>query len=297
MASDFNQHQFQFLLAKPEYSANKLKKLGKALVQGEDVANSELMKSFMVQHVNLTNEYTKLLYGVVSKAPDFLYPDQFTPFSNWGLEISSRVKSEDTMREKLARSGQHDLSRMRDVSGLRIQGDISRRNQYLLTEKIVGVLESFGLECKLIDRIQEPVQGYRALHIEVNAPAGRTEIQIRTRLQSLWANVSEYAADFFGREIRYSVPSNPEAREFSDVLKTLSERHSGVEDSWNLNFTQHEEIRCNLRSLCEREVPYRAFLPDGLEPLESAWYRLLASKHDLEQSLNKLKAILEGMER
>lgn len=284
----------KFLLSKPEYSANKLKKLGKALVQGDTTEYSDLMKMFLLQHARLTDEYGKFLLKVLSDAPDFLYHDQFSPFSNLGLELSSRVKSGDTMREKLIRGGHHDLSRIRDVSGLRIQGDISRRNQYLLAEKIIGMLENVGLDCKLIDRIQEPVEGYRALHIEVNAPAGRSEIQLRSRLQSLWANVSEKAADLFGREIRYSTPTDETAKHFSDKLKILSEKNSTLEETWNLNFSQHDQLRQCLQELSERGMSLREILPDGLEPLESAWYQLLDSKRELEQSLNRLKTTIEG---
>ena len=42
----------------------------------------------------------------------------------------------------------------------------------------------------------------------------RAEIQIRTRLQGLWANVYEKLADAFGREIRYGLlPDDAEQRE------------------------------------------------------------------------------------
>ncbi|AKK03737.1 nucleotidyltransferase family protein [Corynebacterium epidermidicanis] len=159
MGTVADQNNYEFLLSKPVYSANQLKKLGKALVQGEAISNSDLMKSFLIQHVKLTGAYSQVLFRVLSEAPCFLHPDQFSAFSNWGLELSARVKSEDTLRDKLIRSGHHDLSRIRDVSGLRIQGDISLRNQYLLAQKILGALEAIGLDTKIIDRIQEPIQG------------------------------------------------------------------------------------------------------------------------------------------
>lgn len=296
MGTNSDQNNYEFLLTKPAYSSNQLKKLGKALAQGEVTSNSELMKSFLIQHVKLTSEYSLVLFRVLSEAPSFLHPDQFTPFSNWGLELSARVKSEDTLRDKLIRSGHHDLSRVRDVSGLRIQGDISRRNQYLLAQKIVDEFEAIGLETKLIDRIREPIQGYRAIHIEVKAPAGRSEIQLRTRMQSLWANVSENAADIFGCEIRYTNPSQSAAREFVYQLKALSNQNSATEESWNSTFISYERLRYQLKELYNQGVPFRSVLPDGLEQVESTWYKLLDSKRNLEQSIVALKSVLEGVQ-
>ena len=41
--------------------------------------------------------------------------------------------------------------------------------------------------------------GYRAMHLHLRFPAGFAEVQVRTALQLLWANVYESAADIFGR--------------------------------------------------------------------------------------------------
>ncbi|MDY5839578.1 MAG: hypothetical protein SPJ78_02470 [Corynebacterium camporealensis] len=61
----------------------------------------------------------------------------------------------------------------------------------------------------------DPHSGYRAVHLHVHANAGRSEIQIRTALQSRWANIYEKAGDIYGRDIRYlhegeEIPKNAE---------------------------------------------------------------------------------------
>lgn len=52
------------------------------------------------------------------------------------------------------------------------------------------------------------------IRLERESDKARAEIQIRTRLQGLWANVYEKLADAFGREIRYGLlPDDAEQRE------------------------------------------------------------------------------------
>ena len=74
-----------------------------------------------------------------------------------------------------------------------------------------------------------PHNGYRAVHIHVDFPAGKAEIQIRTPLQAEWANAYEIAADIFDIEGKLS------AIDFDDpdrwrVDTVIAKRMATVED-------------------------------------------------------------------
>jgi hypothetical protein len=60
-----------------------------------------------------------------------------------------------------------------------------------------------------VDRIAEPASGYRALHVVARIEGIPVEIQVRTRLQHVWAETFERVADRWGRQIRYGEPPDP----------------------------------------------------------------------------------------
>jgi ppGpp synthetase/RelA/SpoT-type nucleotidyltranferase len=70
-------------------------------------------------------------------------------------------------------------------------------------------------------------------------PAGRVEIQVRTILQSMWANINEKLADDAGRGIRYgeqAVPPPGYDQERTDKVvqdwQTMSEMIAARETEW-----------------------------------------------------------------
>ncbi len=67
-------------------------------------------------------------------------------------------------------------------------------------------------DARLIDRRDEPMHGYRAVHVVPRVDGCFVEIQIRTGLQNVWAQLFEALGDSWGRQIRYGEPPNdPEA--------------------------------------------------------------------------------------
>ena len=107
--------------------------------------------------------------------------------------------------------------------------------------------------------------GYRAIHLHLRFPAGFAEVQVRTALQSHWANVYENAADIFGRHIRYlheenQVPLSLAARKAVKLLHDLSALISQVEekrdecssvhpsDDLDYNMKHHQKIIFELES-------------------------------------------------
>jgi ppGpp synthetase/RelA/SpoT-type nucleotidyltranferase len=68
---------------------------------------------------------------------------------------------------------------------------------------IVAVCEDKFPRTDVKDRRESPSHGYRAVHVIVTILGKLIEIQIRTELQDLWAQISEKSADLFGQEVKY----------------------------------------------------------------------------------------------
>lgn len=150
-----------------------------------------------------------------------------------GLEPGSRSKTTGTIIDKLRRMPHLDLSRMQDIAGARVVAEMTRFEQDRLVERIKARFDT----PKVRDRRAEPSFGYRAVHVVVKARGHPVEIQVRTRLQDLWAQIVERLADQWGRGIRYGEPPVEPARrlremtrqEFVDRVMELAEEADVVE--------------------------------------------------------------------
>lgn len=143
----------------------------------------------MLWHNDLGNEVANRITGT---AWTTMPPDQ--------LAVTARAKSVDTLIEKLQRETLK-LDRVQDIAGVRIDASLTLTGQTNLANEIAGY---FGHDRAAIRDIRQSAHsGYRAVHVWLNLPAGRVDIQIRTIYQSLRANVYEGFADLVGRGIRY----------------------------------------------------------------------------------------------
>ncbi len=115
-----------------------------------------------------------------------------------GFEVSRRRgKSNVAIVDKLTRESIR-LSQMQDIAGCRIVvPDMAHQNA--LSEKLTA---SFS-KVEISDRRVKPSHGYRAVHLLVQIESRCIEIQIRTQLQQLWAELSEKLADKFGIAVKY----------------------------------------------------------------------------------------------
>jgi len=123
------------------------------------------------------------------------------------LHVTARTKTLGTLVEKLRRPPLIKFPYIRDVSGVRIVGDMLLSEQNRIGEHLRGVFEL--PESAVIDRRAQPESGYRALHVSVAWDGLLAEVQIRTELQAAWADIYERQADLWGREMRYGVPPAP----------------------------------------------------------------------------------------
>ncbi len=70
-------------------------------------------------------------------------------------------------------------------------------------ETVVKSLNSLFERTMVVDRRQNPSHGYRAIHVIVNYSGKLIEIQVRTSLQHLWAELSEKFSDVIDPAIKY----------------------------------------------------------------------------------------------
>lgn len=113
------------------------------------------------------------------------------------LPTGRLAKSTLSIVEKLRRESIR-LTQMQDIAGCRvILGDVLEQDQF------VASLEADFPEATVIDRRESPSHGYRAVHVIVKMTGKMVEIQIRTALQHLWAEVSEKSSDVLDPTIKY----------------------------------------------------------------------------------------------
>lgn len=114
-----------------------------------------------------------------------------------GLELTGRPKSNVSIIQKLRRESIR-LSQIQDIAGCRIiVTDVAKQDA--LVESLKGLFE----EVVIIDRRQQPSHGYRAVHVIVRCQERLIEIQVRTQLQHLWAELSEKTSDVLDQAIKY----------------------------------------------------------------------------------------------
>jgi ppGpp synthetase/RelA/SpoT-type nucleotidyltranferase len=70
-------------------------------------------------------------------------------------------------------------------------------------DSVVQSLANLFEKTSIIDRRPRPSHGYRAVHVIVNCLDKMIEIQVRTSLQHLWAELSEKLSDIVNPAIKY----------------------------------------------------------------------------------------------
>ena len=114
------------------------------------------------------------------------------------LEPTGRnAKTTDSIVQKLKR-GSMKLSRMQDIAGCRLTvSDIVEQ------DGVVNSLLTLFPDSTVVDRRNKPSNGYRAVHVIVAEEGKRIEIQVRTEMQHLWAQYSEWLSDIIDPSIKY----------------------------------------------------------------------------------------------
>lgn len=107
------------------------------------------------------------------------------------------AKSTISIYNKLRRQ-RISLARIQDIAGCRlIVSDIADQ------ERVVQALSGLFEHTTIVDRRQQPSHGYRAVHVIARCQDKMIEIQVRTSLQHLWAELSEKISDATDPAIKY----------------------------------------------------------------------------------------------
>ncbi|MFL6282411.1 MAG: hypothetical protein ACJ74Q_04520 [Pyrinomonadaceae bacterium] len=115
-----------------------------------------------------------------------------------GLEPTGRpAKSTTSIADKLKRESIR-LTQIQDIAGCRIiVADIAEQ------ESVIQSLRGLFPKATIYDRRAKPSHGYRAVHVVVNYDGKLIEIQVRTALQQVWAELSEKYSDVKDPLIKY----------------------------------------------------------------------------------------------
>ena len=165
------------------------------------------------------------------------------------------AKSTLSIVEKLRRESLR-LSQMQDIAGCRVVvGNVVAQEQF-----VASLITEFP-KASVMDRRNNPSYGYRAVHIIAEISGKPIEIQVRTSLQHLWAEVSEKSSDVLDPTIKYGGGSES-WRNFltkSSVSVALYEefekKHSIAVASKEVADATHEKFKKAVAELSERHIP------------------------------------------
>ena len=139
------------------------------------------------------------------------------------LEATGRpAKSTPSIVAKLARETIR-LTQIQDIAGCRVVVSSVEQQDRVLK----GICRLFEA-ATLIDRRKTPSYGYRAVHVVVVLQERAIEVQVRTKLQHLWAQVSEKLSDIVDPELKYG-GGPEESKEILSVTSTFVANLEGLE--------------------------------------------------------------------
>lgn len=114
------------------------------------------------------------------------------------LEPTGRpAKSTTSLVEKLRRESIR-LTQVQDIAGCRLV-----ISDAVEQERVVASLRDLFPQSSIVDRRAVPSHGYRAVHVVVEISGKLIEIQVRSSLQHLWAELSEKLSDVADPAIKY----------------------------------------------------------------------------------------------
>jgi ppGpp synthetase/RelA/SpoT-type nucleotidyltranferase len=189
------------------------------------------------------------------------------------------AKSTTSIVDKLKRESIR-LSQIQDIAGCRlVVADI------LAQQRVVDDLSRTFDKVAVVDRRERPSHGYRAVHVIVSVDGTSIEIQVRTTLQHLWAELSEKFSDLVDPAIKYGGGPDVIRSQLADTSMLISnaevqENKIAADEAW---LAEQREMATNLREPARSTLVQIAEL--SLTPEQ------LAAKEALEQNQRDLTAL------
>lgn len=220
------------------------------------------------------------------------------------IKASDRAKSKLSIAEKRNRD-KIKLSRMWDFAGARLTANVLHSDLRQLSAALQDHLAKGGFGAQVKDYLDRPQQGYRAVHVVISSNAGLVELQLRTLMQSEWANAFELLADRTGRRIRYEtgyIPSDPVLAEAAENLQIVSE------NIYRMEVNQEQIAARNVETYKVLAAPIvglpiasaahfaRAEALEHLRQVELASAKQASATFELLKNLRKLTATFRTLE-
>ncbi len=212
----------------PEESKNRINKAGKTLIKGNTQSNEfkealELANKWRACHAYPLNTFNATLRKKLSKS----LPDSIS---------AQRLKRMPTIIDKLKRYHNMQLTTMQDIGGLRAIVK-SIKEVYKLADEYRDQSRFYHELVNEKDYIKCPrdEDGYRSLHLiykyqnRQNAKYDGLliELQIRTKLQHIWATAVETMGTFLGQALK----SRQGDRKWIDFFAIISAAFACIEKS------------------------------------------------------------------
>ncbi len=184
------------------------------------------------------------------------------------LEPTGRpAKSTSSLIEKLQRESIR-LSQVQDISGCRVV--VTNVTEQV---RVVASLESTFPRTSVVDRRKNPSYGYRAIHVIALISGKLIEIQVRSYLQHIWAELSEKHADVIDLNIKYGGGPETVQKDLAIISTTIA---------------QYEEFEYNLPQL-EAKDKNQQFQQD----IQSFRKQMLKMKESIVGLCNNLSSSLK----
>lgn len=243
---------FEFLSESPPFSKGEIDRLGQ-FYAGRRAEPPDMAAEVLEWYALLAHRCEAEIRALL--ACEFNGQVDFAP------RVTRRIKSQHTAAAKV-RDKNIQLSRMQDFAGIRFTFDLPLRDLQSAVHLITTSLQKLGIDAETREYLETSQQGYRAIHLWIDAPAGRVEVQFRTALQDAWANTFEKLADLTGRRIRYDEgyqPLDPYLAELNSKMQALSKEiyRSEVEYHGAENVERRLALMDQLRSLSAELARYR----------------------------------------
>ncbi len=133
------------------------------------------------------------------------------------------AKSTSSVIDKLRRETIR-LSQMQDIAGCRIVV-ADTKEQDVVVARLTQAFDAVTIA----DRRAAPSHGYRAVHVVVAIEGISVEIQVRTQLQHIWAELSEKLSDVVDPSIKYG-GGDTEPRGMLNNISSLIARIERLEE-------------------------------------------------------------------
>jgi len=184
-------------IPRPQYSRRAVKKAGKILarkITESQISDPDIIEAFAIfRNWRLSHAYPLLLCRNDLR--------KYLSNANLTTDIPTRIKRNETIRRKLTGDRPFSLDKIQDLGGLRVVlPDMNAVN--IITSRYIDDKTRYSVK-RYKDYICNPKSdGYRSRHIVLSHPKGvgtnrdshrgqTIELQIRTKLQHIWATASE----------------------------------------------------------------------------------------------------------